>query len=113
MNSMFYPTTTIEELMPDVLINVIAGHTKLSNKNFGFTGRKKSKVEVTADFTLETVEEKRAVEVSNIEHTMEGIRGALPASLATYPTVDYSSKYGHVQLSGLYNLFIVCTPATA
>ena len=104
---MFYPDTTIDELMPDALVHTLdpanqapfinhIGYFTKSRPKIVSTENEKSKTFITgnSDKQLKT---NQVWEVYQVAH------GTLPESVLCHPSIGYATRYGNVMLNGLDN----------
>ena len=104
---MFYPTTRLDELMPDILINTIyENYNTFKESFFGSIAETTLDPQVPAQTNETSIsgEEDNMLNTSPVQHS-DGTRGALPVNVLIHPSVSYSYKYGSIMLSGLDDNF--------
>ncbi|TDH25500.1 hypothetical protein EXU57_12385 [Segetibacter sp. 3557_3] len=99
---MFYPAATIEELMPDVLIQ--DAYNGLGTPS----DRPKYQTRANAKLGRIAAEKDQAKEIKDHQNAAPqqvqgGTRGVVPESTRLHPTVDYTTRYGSLMLNGLEN----------
>lgn len=104
---MFYPDTSIDELMPDALIHSIkpADQPAFINRIGYFTRSNPKKGTAQHDISSKPANSgsDKPLKTRQVWEVHEGIHGTLPGSVLCHPSVGYSTRYGNVLLTGLNN----------
>lgn len=104
---MFYPVTSINELMPDALIHSLEPSNQPSYINeIGYFNKftlRVTNAEQDKSSKLVSPSGDKAVKIKEVWETYDGSRGTLPDSVLCHPSIGYATKYGNVMLSGLNN----------
>lgn len=99
---MFYPIMTIEEIMPDLLIQDSYNGLGKPNNLPRYNTRSNAKLgRITPDNTPLSIPDP----TQRIQHqdVQNGTKGVVPLSMMLHPEVEYKHKYGSVMLNGLDN----------
>ena len=104
---MFYPENNIDELMPDILIQENETSTEESYKfsvNYFLKSRTKN-IHTTTQFssTFISSDGDNSLITKTTLEVHEGGSGTLPDCVNCHPIVEYSYRYGVIELSGLDN----------
>ena len=103
---MFYPENNIDELMPDILVQENEGALKESYKfSMNYFLKSRTKKSHTTEFssTLISPDGDNTLITRTTLEIHEGGSGTLPDCVTCHPIVEYSYRYGVIELSGLDN----------